>query len=85
MRQVLITLTVEDEARTPLRMPVSNLIRYEPMLSGEATFVVYADEKNAVRTALVREPPLEVARLVWAALRPAPISTSAMARNVVDN
>ena len=63
-------------------MPASNLIRYEPAWSGEATLVVYTDAVNAVRTALVRESPVEVARLVWGALKPGPIHTPSIARKV---
>jgi hypothetical protein len=82
VRKISITLTVQDEAKTPLRMPASNLIRYQPARSGEATLVVYTDAVDAVRTVLVRESPVEVARLVWAALRPGPIHTPPIARNV---
>ena len=63
-------------------MPASDLIRYEPAWSGEATLVVYTDAINVVRTALVRESPLEVARLVWRALKPGPIHPLPVARKV---
>jgi hypothetical protein len=73
MRKISITLTVRDEAKTLFQIPASNLIKYEPARSVEATLVVYTDAVDAVRTVLVRESPVEIARLVWAALRPGPI------------
>lgn len=82
MRKISITLTVQDKAKTSLQIPASNLIRYEPAWSGEATLVVYTDAVGAVRAVLVRESPVEVARLVWAALRPGPIYTPSIARKV---
>lgn len=72
MRKIAITLTVQNEAKTPLRMAVSDLIRYEPVESGEVTLVVYTDAVDSVRTVLVRESPMEIARIVWAALKPSP-------------
>jgi hypothetical protein len=72
VRKISITLTIQDEAKTLLRMAVSNLIRYEPAQSGEVTLVVYTDAVDSVRTVLVRESPVEIARIVWAALKPYP-------------
>jgi hypothetical protein len=82
MRKISIKLTVQDKAKTSLQIPASNLIRYEPVWSGAATLLVYTDAANMVRTALVRESPVEIARLVWAALRPGPIHTPSIARKV---
>jgi hypothetical protein len=82
MRKISITLTVQDKAKTLLQIPANNLIRYEAAWSGEATLVVYTDAVNVVRTALVGESPVEVARLVWRALKPGPIRTPPIAGKV---
>ena len=82
MRKIIITPTVTNETEESLRITASKLVRYEPARNGAATSIVYTDELDKMQTALVCESPMEVARLVWAALKPGPVDTRPTVRKV---
>jgi hypothetical protein len=63
-----IVLTQDDVTRTPLKIAVDRLVRYEPQRDG--SIVTYLCEAGLV-TALVREARADIDALLRIAARPA--------------